>query len=188
MYMNPVTHTLQRHGTQIECTSFLPAKFKFGSEWYQKDGSIHRVTHPNTLSTNVKSNWSYDYLPDLMSAGLYDQDSVQRMHDMIYESEDRRSSSVVVHRKIPGYNTDTQEFDFSHLIDENVFESTINKYWHKILSLTTFVGQFTSSLVGFWLIGKLCRFIIDSIVHCQILFDIYDVTSNENSDNIGVPY
>lgn len=176
MYMSPVTHILQRHGTQIECTPLLSAKYKFGDEWYSMDGSIHQVTHPNKLSTETKTNWEYKYLPNLMKSGFYDQKMVQKMHNMIYESEDRRSSSVVLHRTISGYNADSQGFDFSHLINENVFESTITKYWHKILSMTTFVGQFTSSLVGFWLMGKLLKFVIDSMVHGRILFDIYGMS------------
>lgn len=173
MYMSPVTHILQRHGTQIDCTPLLPAKFKFGTEWYSMDGRLHRVTSPNKLSTEIKTTWKYDYLPDLMSVGIYDKKSLKRMHDMIYESEDRRSSSVVVHRTLSGSTTDPQGFDFSHFINENVIETTIDKYWNKFMNLTTFVGQFTSSLVGFWLIGKLLKFVIDSLVHCRILYDIY---------------
>lgn len=81
-------------------TPLLPAKYKFGSEWYSMDGRLHRVPAPNKLSTEVKTTWQYDYLPDLMSSGIYDGKSVERMRDMIYESEDRCSSSVVVHRTI----------------------------------------------------------------------------------------
>lgn len=173
MYMSPVTHVLQRTGTQIECTPLLPAKFKFGTEWYSMDGRIHRVPSPNRLSTEIETTWKYDYLPDLMAVGIYDEKNLKRMHDMIYESEDRRSSAVVVHRTLSGNNADSQRFDFSNFIDENVIESTINKYWSKFMNWTTFVGQVTSSLVGFWLIGKLLKFVIDSLVHCRILFDIY---------------
>lgn len=38
------------------------------------------------------------------------------------------------------------------------------------------IGQLTSSLVGFWLIGKCIKFLIDSIVHGRILFDIYGLS------------
>lgn len=176
MFMSSVTHILQRHGTQIECTPLLPAKFRFGTQWYQIDGNVHRVLPPNKLSTEIKSSWKYDYLPNLMAVGIYDQKNVKKMHDMIYENEDRRSSSVVLHRTISGFTTDHQGFDFSHLINENVIETTITKYWDKFLSLTTFVGQFTSSIVGFWLIGKAFKFTIDSIVHGRILYDIYGIS------------
>lgn len=173
LFMSPVTHVLQQHGTQIECTPLLPAKYKFYGKWYSMDGRLHQVTPPNKLSTEVKTDWKYDYLPDLMAVGLYSEKNVEKMHSMIYESEDRRSSSVIVHRTIAGYQTDHQGFDFSHLMTENVIETTIEKYWGKFMSMTTFVGQFTSSIVGFWLIAKLFKFIIDSLVHCRILYEIY---------------
>lgn len=176
LYMSPVTHILQRHGTQIQCTPLLPAKYKFGADWYSIDGTLHRVTPPNTLSSDLKTDWKYDYLPKLMSIGIYSEKNVQRMHEFIYASEDRRSLSAVLHRTVSGYNTDSQGFNFGNLINENVIETTIQKYWEKLMSFTSLVGQVTSSLVGFWLIGKLIKFVIDSFVHCRILFDIYGMS------------
>lgn len=176
MYMSSVTHILQRHGTEITCAALLPAKYKFGQYWYTIDGTLHQTIKPNILSSDVKSDWEYTYLPNLMSAGVYTYENLQRMHEFIYENEDRRSASTVLHRKVSGYSTDSQGFDFGNLINENVIETTIQKYWDKLMSFTTILGQFTSSLVGFWLIGKLIKFVIDSLVHCRILFDIYGIS------------
>lgn len=176
MFMSPVTHILQRKGTQIECTPILPSKFRLGGDWYSIDGTARSVASPNRLSTEVQPNWKYYNLPNLMKKGIYGQANVKKMHDMIYESEDRRSASVVIHRIIAGEKTDHQGFDLSHMFNENVIERTINKYWDKFWSFTTIVGQLTSSLVGFWLMGKCIKFIIDSIVHGRILFDIYGMS------------
>lgn len=176
LFMSPVTHVLQRHSIQIQCTPLLPAKYRFGSDWFSIDGSLHRVTPPNILSSDLKTDWKYDYLPSLMSIGLYTENNVRRMHEFIYDSEDRRSLATVLHRTVSGYGTDKQGFDFDSLINENVIETTIHKYWNKLLSFSTFLGQITSSIVGFWLIGKLIKFVIDSLVHCRILFDIYGMS------------
>jgi hypothetical protein len=176
MYLGSVTRIIQRHATEIECTPLLPAKFMFGGKWYSMDGRLREVVGPNTISSDISQNWTYEYLPSLMSTGLYDSKNVDKMHDMIYENDDRRSASVVVHRTLAGSSTNDQGFNFGNIMSETVIETTIAKYWHKVMSWTNYVGNLTSSVLGLWVIGKLIKFLIDTVVHGQILYDIYGLS------------
>jgi hypothetical protein len=164
-YLGAVTRVLQRHGTEIECTPLLSAKFHFGSKWYSMDGRLREVPNPETLSSDLDNKWSFDNLPNLMSSGLYDNDSVSKMKEMIYENDDRRSASVVVHRTLSGFPSDSRGFDFKHIITDNLIESSITEYWNKLTTMTSWLGSITSSILGIWMICKVIKFLIDTDIY-----------------------
>lgn len=176
MFLSPVTRILQRHGTEIECNPYLPAKFNFKGAWYQMNSQVVEVKPPNIINSEMRPNWTYVHLPDLMERGIYDKSSVAQMHEMLYEHDDRRSAEVVIYRTVAGLPVSHQDFKLHQLVATDYIESTIDKYWKRVISFSTMIGQITSSVVGFWLIGKFMKFIIDSLVHCRILYDIYGLS------------
>lgn len=176
MFLSAVTHILQRRGTEIECTPIMPAKYQFGSKWFSLDGRLREVPSPQELSTNIEMDWKYDSLPNLMKIGVYDPDSVKKMRDFIYDNDDKRSATAIIQRTLAGSDVNRQGYDFSHIISENVFETTIQKYWTKFISFSSILGQVTSSIVGLWLIGKALKFIVDSVIHGKILYEIYGLS------------
>lgn len=172
-FISPVTRILQRHGEEIECTPLLMPKYKFGDRWYNFDGRAMEVKQPHTLTSTIDVNWSYDPLPNLMQGGVYDAANVKKMHDMIYDHDDKRAASTIVARSMLDRETNVQDFHPHNLIREDYIETRVKKYWNKLLSISTVFGQFTSSLIGLWLIIKVTKYFLDSFVHGKILYDIY---------------
>lgn len=173
MFLTPVTRTLQMRGTEIECTPLLPAKFQFGGRWYTFDGKIRETIPPQKLATEIVTKWRYTPLPNLMESGIYDQESIQKMRTMIYDQGDRRIASNVVHKMLTGQSPNRQGFHFEALVSEKIIDNVINKYWNKIISLSTALGNFTSTMIGLYLLGRCIKFLIDTIMHGRILYDIY---------------
>lgn len=172
-FISPGTRILQRHGTEIDCTPHIRSKFKFGGKWYNFDKDTIEVKSPHVLSPSVKRTWNYDPLPSQMRGGVYNPASIKKMHDMIYEHDDRRSATGLITRSMVGKESNHQDFDVANLIKESYIEGKIHKYWTKLLSWSTIFGQITSSMIGLWLICKMFKYIADSIVHGKILYDIY---------------
>lgn len=172
-FLSPVTRILQRHGTEIDCTPLLMSKYRFGDRWYNFDGRVLEVKPPNVINPSVNTRWSYDPLPNLMVGGIYDSSSVKKMHDMIYDHDDKRAASNIVSRSMMNKETNYQDYRPANLIHEDYIESKIRKYWDKLISFSTIFGQVTSSMIGLWLLIKGIKYILDSIVHGKILYDIY---------------
>ncbi|XP_065095159.1 uncharacterized protein LOC135717136 [Ochlerotatus camptorhynchus] len=173
MFLTPVTRTLQMRGTEIECTPLLPAKFQFGGRWYTFDGKIRETTFPQKLATDIVTKWTYTPLPNLMESGIYDADSLKKMRTMIYDQGDRRIATNVVHKILTGQNPSKQGFHFEALMSEKLIDNMINKYWEKLVSLSSWLGNITSTAIGLYIIGRIIKFLVDTLMHGRILYDIY---------------
>ena len=134
MFIAPVTHILQNRGTQIECTPLLPAKFQIGGRWYTTDSRIREAIAPLKLTTDILTTWSYTHLPSLMQSGVYDEASVVKMRNMIYEQGDRRVASNVLHKILIGQQPEHQGFRFEALVSNQYVENIVSKYVENIVS------------------------------------------------------
>ena len=173
MFLAPVTRTLQLRGTEIDCTPLLPAKFQIGGRWYTTDGRMRETVAPHKLTSDIITKWTYTPLPNLMESGVYDSESLQKMKTMIYDQGDRRIASNVVHRLLAGQTPNRQGFYFDALVSEKIIDNVVNKYWSKLISWSTWIGNVTSTAIGLYMIGRFFKFIIDTLMHGRILYEIY---------------
>lgn len=169
----PVTHILQRKGTEIECAPILEAKYQVGQHWVTVDQKIRDAAAPEILGTQLSGDWSYKSFEKIISSGLYDSSSIDKMKNMIYESSDRRSVSNVIDKTIMGSSPDTQGFDVSQLFSKVDIESKIRSTLVNIFDWAKIVANLASSAFGFYIIAKGIKFLLDTMFHCRILYDIY---------------
>uniref|UniRef100_A0A2M4CVY8 Putative polyprotein n=1 Tax=Anopheles darlingi TaxID=43151 RepID=A0A2M4CVY8_ANODA len=66
-----------------------------------------------------------------------------------------------------------QGFKFDALVSEKIIDNALQKYWSKLLSWSTWLGNITSTAIGLYIICRTIKFTIDTIIHGKILYDIY---------------
>lgn len=173
MFMSPVTRTLQPIGTEMTCSLLTPAKYRIGGTWYTIDGGIRESPEPVVLDKFKTSAWSYRHIPNLMKAGIYSEDNVEKMREAVYDNALQRSSSVYLNRVITGRDADRQLFETRNFLSDDAIDTALKRYWSKVTGWAIGLGQFSSMLFGFWVMGKLIKFVIDTVIHGRLLYDIY---------------
>lgn len=173
-FMSSITRIIQNTGTELECSTLLMSKFKFGNRWFTIDNGLRETNTPEDLRSQHQAHWQYTKLSDLMNSGIYDQTHLDKMRDVIYDNSLQRSASSYIHRALNGKSPSQSEyFDMSKLITRDVVENAVEKYWTRLVGTATYVGHITSAVLGFWVIWKVIKFAIDTIIHAKILYDIY---------------
>ena len=81
--------------------------------------------------------------------------------------------SNVLHEILIGQHPEHQGFRFEALVSDQYVENIIMKYWNKLTSWSTRLGNITSTFIGLYMIGRIIKFMIDTIMHGRILYDIY---------------
>lgn len=173
LFLSPVTHIIQERGVEIECTPLMAPKFKLGGNWVTLDHGLRVTPEPAVITSDVVTSWHYDRLDNLLKAGIYSPDNVEKMKRLIYDQGDKRSVMSIMHRLATNLPVDTQRINFERFIPETSVESVIKKAWQSMWSWTNMLGNLCSSMIGIYLIAKTVKIILDSIAHGKILYDIY---------------
>lgn len=173
MYMTPMTRILQKEGNQVECSPFLASKYKFGDKWYTIDGRIREAPSPEVLRSDMKANWTYTHIPDLMKSGIYTRDQIEQMKTVIYDTSMQRSATTYLKHMLEGKDVRSHAFDVRHMLPDSVVESAVQRYWMRFLGFASWLGHLTTAIIGFYMIAKIVKFLIDTVIHGKILYDLY---------------
>lgn len=134
-YMTHMTRILQKEGSKIECSSFLAPKYKFG------------ITDTRSLKSGLRANWTYTYIPDLMNTGIYSKAKEDQMREVIYDNSMYRSATNYLKNLLEGYQVQSSIFNVKNIIP-------IARYWSKWLRFASWIGHFTTTIIGFWMLAK----------------------------------
>lgn len=89
---------------------------------------------------------------------------------IMYPSEREAISNAVVRKILLPDEEDHQHFKLNNLMDENFIQNIFKRTWSKTL---TTIGDLMSAALGLWLICKVVKFIIESILHAYELHGVY---------------
>lgn len=175
-FMTPRNHIIQKFGTEIGCNPFLYSSFKVQNRWYKNSRGLHEIPTPQTMEPNNQNRWKYTSPGNLFKGGLYTQKDMLALQEHLFLPSERKAVTGIISRGMIGLTTDMQGTNFGKLIDEvtiNVwFKKAAASMWHWF----TLIGTVTSGLMGFYMIGKGIKFMIDTVIHGFLLYEIFGVS------------
>lgn len=174
MFMTPQNHLLQPHGTIVECNTLMQPAFLLYNDWYAFFPAMLKVKEPDTLGLKTTYTWSYQEPGNLATAGIYSQKQLDGLKRQIMYPVEREVINNAIIRKILSPNEiDYQNLNIGNLIDENHIKSIFTKAWDKTWKTLTTVGDIMSAALGLWMICRVAKFIIDSVLHAYSLHNMY---------------
>jgi len=176
LFMAPKTHTLQKYGTEIDCTIILPTGYLMEGEWISMSpeynelgsGKIPQILKPQTTWT-----WTYRSPEHLMNAGLYSSDMINALQKHLLFPQEVDAAQSNLARQTMGYNTIDQGLKLKPYIDEQLIsklvEDKLNKMWGWFVGF----GNFISGMLGVFVAWKILMICLNTTINMSILYQTF---------------
>jgi len=176
LFMAPKTHTIQKYGTEIDCTIILPTGYFMEGEWISMSPEYNELGSsktPQILKPQTTWTWAYKNPEHLMNAGLYSSDMINALqkHMLFPQEVDAAQSNLA--RQTMGYNTLDQGLKLKPYIDEQIIsrlvEDKLNKMWGWFVGF----GNFISGLLGVFVAWKILIICLNTTINMSILYQTF---------------
>ncbi|CAI6376998.1 unnamed protein product [Macrosiphum euphorbiae] len=176
LFMAPKTHTLQKYGTEIDCTIILPTGYLMEGEWISMSpeynelglGKIPQILKPQTAWT-----WSFRSPENLMNAGLYSSDMINALQKHLLFPQEVDAAQSNLARQTMGYNTFDQGLKLKPFIDEQIISRLVEEKLYKMWGWFVGFGNFISGLLGLFVAWKIIMICLNTTINMSILYQTF---------------
>ena len=172
-FLTPQTHILLRQGTQIACNSFAPTMYLLEDSWYKFMPRPVETLPPTIMKPSTKPTWKYISPGALATSGIYSQSDLDDLKDHIMFPAERPALLNTIARGIMGQSTTLHGGSLSNLMDEASITRIATSAWEKFWSKFLIFGNISAGILGVYLLGRIVKFLLDTLVHGYTLHMIY---------------
>lgn len=176
LIMAPKTHTIQKYGTEIDCTIILPTGYLMEGEWismspeYSELGSSKT---PQILKPQTTWTWAYKSPEHLMNAGLYSSDMINALQKHLLFPQEVDAAQNNLARQTMGYNTLDQGLKLKPFIDEQIISQLVEDKLNKMWGWFAGFGNFISGLLGVFVAWKILMICLNTTINMSILYQTF---------------
>ncbi|CAI6372757.1 unnamed protein product [Macrosiphum euphorbiae] len=178
LFMAPKTHTLQKYGTEIDCTFILPAGYFMEDEWISMSPQYNELGSgktPQLLKPQTTWTWAYKSPQHLMNAGLYSSDMINALQKHLLFPQEVFAAQSNLARETMGYNTLDQGLKIRPYIDEQLISKLVEEKLNKMWGWFVGFGNFISGLLGVFVIWKIFMICLNTTINMSILYQTLDL-------------
>lgn len=172
-FMTPTTHLIQQHGTEIPCSSLMSPGYLINGEWYGLNPFVHRLKSPNELKPSNIVDWSYEDPGNLIKAGIYSMESMDRLRRQIMYPSERQAISNILTQRMMGTNVDSQNVDILQLLTPDSVNKLAESLKTKVWGAFSLLGNVSAGILGVYVVGAAIKYLVDTILNVRILKATY---------------
>lgn len=176
LFMAPKTHTLQKYGTEIDCTIILPTGYLMEGEWISMSPNYNELGSgkiPQLLKPQTTWTWSYRSPEHLMNAGLYSSDMINALQKHLLFPQEVDAAQSNIARQTMGYNTLDQGLKLKPYIDGELISQLVDEKLNKMWGWFLGFGNFISGLLGIFTAWKILMICLNTTVNMSILYQTF---------------
>lgn len=174
VFMTPRTHILVSMGIEVTCSSVMGVMYKLENSWFHVYPSAVAARDPYILTPKQQSDWKYEDPGNLAEKGVYFESDMDTLRKQLLYPSSRMAIENIIARSVMSDSVDLQNTKFINLIPENELVQKVKNGWQKTWTFMTAFGQISAGVLGFFIIGKIIKFCIDTIMHGLSLRTHYD--------------
>lgn len=174
LFLTPKSRILTKFGNQRECSFELPTLYRIEDTWVQftPDPQVRQIS-PQRLQPLTSLSWKYLTPGPLASSGIYSEADIKRLKDHIMFPAERPALLNTVARGLTGHSFDSNGVSLYNLLDEaslnKIAESAAARVWKGFVTF----GSATAGIFGIFIIIRLVKIIIDTVIHGYALHTVY---------------
>lgn len=173
-FLTPKSRIITKIGNERECSIELPTLYRIEDTWVQITPEIQiRQLAPDQLKPMAALSWRYLTPGPLAVSGIYSDTDLEKLRNHIMFPAEKPALLNAVARGLTGHSMNTEGISVYNLLDENslnkIVESTVSKIWKGFINF----GSATAGIVGIFMIIRLIKLAIDTIIHGYALHTVY---------------
>lgn len=174
LFMTPRSRILVDIGTQVQCSAILHNMYLIKEKWFiRTNGALIIAKDPVEITLKPATKWSYKTL-DNLDGGFYSKSQMQNLQKVVFAPLNQPAEMQNYINTING-NFDaaqdhldpTRQFSFKDL--QRLREKLQQSVWEHIKSTATSIGDFTSFIIGLYIIIRRIKFICNTIINAFII-------------------
>lgn len=176
LFMAPKTHTLQKYGTQIDCTIILPTGYLMEGEWISMSPDYNELglgKIPQLLKPQTAWTWTYRSPEHLMNAGLYSSDMINALQKHLLFPQEVDAAQSNLARQTMGYDTLDQGLKLKPFIDEQIISRLVEEKLYRMWGWFVGFGNFISGLLGIFVAWKFVMICLNTTINMSILYQTF---------------
>nr|AQU42769.1 VP2 [Morris orbivirus] len=172
-FMSPRTHVLQKTGTPTPCADVLTPEYKIANKWYSFRKGMFPTHNPIVISPKSPPRWEGLDLGNIISAGIYTPEQIERVRHQIMYPQERRAINEIFTGSLNGDSISHNSLNYGILIDKNQLKSQFHEWWLETWGIFKFVGELGSIAFSFYIIITLSRAALSALFKLKALHEIF---------------
>ncbi|UOW66032.1 glycoprotein [odonatan chu-related virus 137] len=167
------TNIIQDFSEEVDCSQLTPVLYELQGKWYNVYPNPISVPDPIVLDPNQAREWNYRSPHALSKSGIYTQEHIESWQKSLMLASSQNALTKIITNKFIGKDIDSQGSSIHTYLDEDVISRITKSFFVRVWGIFSSFGQIMSGFLGFILIGKAIKILIDSIMNGVALYRVY---------------
>lgn len=172
-YVTPRSHILQKAGTPAPCTDVLAPEYNIQGRWFRSQKGMVPTVPPKTLSPKDPLKWEGLDLGNVMLAGIYTSEQMERVRHQIMYPQERKAINEKFAGAINGDSISHTSLNYDILISKEGLKSQFHEWWLETWGWFRWFGECGSIVFSFYIIGLIIKFILNTVFRLKALHELF---------------
>lgn len=173
MFISAQTHTISNLSYEIPCHPIFSSKYLIGDSWFTSGTALTEVPGPSILDPNSNQPWSYDFMEEIGSRGLYTEKDIAQWSDTLLFQRTREAVKENLVNLAVGYGNKNFDLRYEAFAPENYLKDTAKKWSKTTWDHLSSIGSVGAGLMMIFGAFKLLKMTIETMINGYSLFEVF---------------